>query len=190
MKEKKSYLVRKAIDTVGQIIHQRPYLTFNLKETIEYIVREMQTGHYGAVGVINNDNNLVGMLTERDILRAIFGTHGESDLAHDKRHHKLSVYPETLTAQDVMVRNPICLFEDMPVETALENIKDYGFRFMPVVKREDRTKLTGIVSERELFWHTQEKNRRMMAKQNTLISYFMHHEPYGDGGDIPIDVKW
>jgi len=176
------------VDTVGQIVAERPFLTFHTKESIEHIVREMQNKHHGAVGVTDAEGRLVGLLTERDVLRKIFGSYGESQAAFDERHHKLSIYPETLTAWDVMVPDPVCLFEDMPVENALDNIKEHGFRFMPVVKRNDQGKLTGIVSERELFWHTQEKTRRLVESQNNLLSYFMHHEPYGYGGDVPMDT--
>lgn len=177
------------VDTVGQIVTERPYLTYHTKESIEHIVREMQSQHQGAVGVTNARGLLVGILTERDILRKIFGSHDESQAAFDERYHKLSIYPGTLSAWDVMMPDPVCLLEDMPVENALDEIKRYGFRFMPVVKRSDKGKLTGIVSERELFWHTQEKTRRVMESQNKLLSYFMHHEPYGYGGDLPMDIK-
>ncbi len=179
----------RSVDMVGQIIIERPFLTFHTKQSIEHIVREMQSQHQGAVGVVDAGGRFVGLLTERDILRKIFGSHGESQAAFDERHHKLSIYPETLSAWDVMIPDPVCLYEDMPVEDALDDIKHYGFRFMPVVKRNDKGKLTGIVSERELFWHTQEKTRRVMESQSNLLSYFMHHEPYGYGGNMPMDTK-
>lgn len=178
----------KRVDTVGQIVSDRPYLSFQAQEGIEHIVREMQNQHQGAAGITDIGGRLAGFLTERDILRKIFGAHGESQAAFDDRHHKLSIYPETLSACDVMEPDPVCLFEDMPVENALNDIKRYGFRFMPVVKRNDKSKLTGIVSERELFWHTQEKTRRMIESQNNLLSYLMHHEAYGCGSDILMDT--
>jgi CBS domain-containing protein len=177
----------KRINTVGQIIAERPYLTFYTEESIENIVREMHTQHQGVVGIKDATGRLVGIMTERDILRKIFGVLGESQDDYDERHHSLSIYPEKLTAWDVMVTNPKCLTEDMPVEKALDKIKEYGFRFMPVVKKDNKRKLTGIVSERELFWHTQEKIRRTVKSQESLLSYFMHHESYGGAGGASID---
>lgn len=188
MKHKKDSL-SKRVDTVGQIVSERPFLTFHTKDSIQHIVREMQGKHHGAVGITDATGRFVGLMTERDILRKIFGTHCESQAAFDERHHKMSIYPETLTAWDVMVPNPVCLFEDMPVEEALDNIKELDFRFMPVVKRDDKDTLTGIASERELFWHTQEKTRRMLENQSNLLSYFMHYEPYGCSGDVPMDTS-
>lgn len=169
------------VDTVGQVVAGRPYLTFQITDPIERIVRGMQRRHQGAVCVADAGGRLVGFLTERDILRKIFGRYGESQKDYDERHEKLSIYPESLSAWDVMVPSPVCLYEDVPVEEALSRIQRHGFRFMPVLAEHGQGRAAGIVSERELFWHTLEKQRRMMERKDTLLSYFMHHEPYGIG---------
>lgn len=166
------------VETAGQITAHRPCLTYGTATRIECIVRDMHGSHQGAVGILDASRRLVGLLTERDILRGIFGTHGETRAEYDRRHHKMSIYPESLVARDVMTTNPVCLYEDMPVEEALEQIKQNGFRFMPVVATHDAGKLRGIVSERELFWRTQEKLRRTVKMQESMLSYFIS-EPYG-----------
>lgn len=169
----------KSADTVDGIINGRPYLTFKTTESIEFIVREMHKYHQGAVGVIDDKGRLTGLITEHDILRHIFGTHGESRADFDRRQEALSVMPAELTAADVMTPDPVCLTGDMKVENALDLIKHYGFRFMPVIDIKDRHMITGLVSERELFWYTQEKIQRLMKEKDTCLSYFMGCEPYG-----------
>ena len=180
--EMRDSLSRK-VDTVGEITVNRPLLAFRAEERIEHIVREMFSHHQGAVGITDTNaaGKLVGILTERDILHKIFGAHDETQAQFDVRNQHLNIYPGTLLACDVMTRNPVCLTEDMPVGDALEKIKRHGFRFMPVVKKDDESRLAGIVSERELFWHAQEKLRRTIQAQNSLLQYFVG-DPYGCGG--------
>ncbi len=180
--EMRNSLSRK-VDTVGEITVNRPLLTFRTEERIEHIVREMLNHHQGAVGITdtNASGKLIGLLTERDVLRKIFGSHGETQAQFDARNQHLDVYPGTLLACDVMTRNPVCLTEDTLVGDALEKIKRYGFRFIPVVKKDDESRLAGIVSEREVFWHAQEKLRRTIQTQTQLLQYFVG-DPYGCGG--------
>jgi CBS domain-containing protein len=168
------------VDTVGQITVNRPMLTFRTDDRVEHIVREMIKHHQGAVGITgkNDAGKLKGLMTERDILRKIFGTHEETQAQFDARNHHLDVYPRALLARDVMTHNPLCLTEDMPVGDALEIIKRHGYRYMPVVKSGNKDHLVGLVSERELFWHTQEKMRRTIDNQISLLQYFIS-EPYG-----------
>lgn len=176
--EMRDSLSRK-VDTVGEITVNRTLLTFRAEERIEHIVREMIKHHQGSVGITDTNacGKLVGLLTERDVLHKIFGSHGETQAQFDARNQRLDVYPGTLLACDVMTRDPLCLTEDMLVGEALEKIKFYGFRFMPVVKKDAESKLVGIVSERELFWHTQEKLQRTIRTQSSLLSYFIS-DPY------------
>jgi CBS domain-containing protein len=169
-------------ETVGEITAGRPFLTFPAEGKIEHIVREMIRHSQGVAGIMAPEapGYLAGLLTERDILRKIFGTHSETEAQYDARQQHLSIYPGSLLAQDVMTLNPVCLTEDMPIEKALDKIRKHGFRYMPVVKKDDERIITGIVSERELFWHAQERFNRTIRVQGNLLSYFIH-EPYGAG---------
>jgi CBS domain-containing protein len=180
----------KKIETVGEITANRPFLTFPAEGSIENIVREMIRHRQGVARIIAPEASgcLAGLLTERDILRKIFGTYEETEVQHDERQQHLSIYPGTLLAQDVMIINPVCLTEDMPVEAALEKIKSHGFRYMPVVKKSDEKKIIGIVSERELFWHAQEKCNRTIRAQSNLLSFFIQ-EPYCSASGATVDVS-
>ena len=171
-------------ETVGEITAHRALLTFSAEESMEHVVREMIKHRLGAVGVVEESSEiLVGMLTERDIMRKIFGTHEETQAQYDSRQQHLSIYPVSLMAKDVMTKEPVCLTDNMQIEEALDKIKRYGFRYMPVVKKDDGGEIVGIVSERELFWHAQERFNRTIRTQSNLLSYFIH-EPYGSGATI------
>lgn len=177
-------LLRNA-ETVGEITANRTFLAFDAEEKIEYIVREMINHRQGAVGITSKGSKFIGLLTERDILRKIFGTHNETQAQHDKRQHELSIYPSSLLAKDVMTKAPACLTDNMLVEEALDDIKRHGFRYMPVVSKNDKEKIVGIVSERELFWHAQERFDHTIRTQSSLLSYFIR-EPYGGGANVEV----
>lgn len=181
----------KRADIVADIIKDRSYLYFYTTDSIEHIVHNMQKQHQGAVGIVDGTRRFIGLITERDILRKLFGSEEESDASYQSRQQQLSIYPKELTAWDVVIPNPACLTPDTPIEDALEIIKERGFRFMPVItpvikpnaknakKEQTGKELVGIVSERELFWHTQEKIQRQLRDKDTFLSYFMGHEAYG-----------
>lgn len=170
------------IETVGEIVSGTPYLVFSPSDSIELIVREMQCNQLGVAGIVDHYGRLIGFLTERDILRKIFGVHGETKDEFNERNQHLSIYPKTLTAWDVMVTNPVCLKDSQTIESALDIIVSKGFRFMPVVKAANERQMIGIVSERELFWHAQNKIRQKLDSQTSILSYLMHHEDYGGAG--------
>ncbi len=182
MKVAKDGLTRMA-DTVAEITAGRNLLIFRPEDKIEHIAREMNKHRQGAVGITEDDaaGKLVGLLTERDILRKIFGTDGETQEQFDARNHNLSVYPGTLLAKDVMTINPVCVTGDMRIEDALNKIRSHAFRYMPVLDRQGGNKLIGIVSGRELAWHVHDKLRQTIQTQSGFLSFFIQ-EPYCNGG--------
>ncbi len=92
-------------------------------------VREMNTRRVGAVLVLDGER-LVGVFTERDVLRAV---------------------AEGLTAEavvgDWMTRGPETIEPDQPTEHAAVLMIHGGFRHLPVVAE---AKVVGILSIRDL----------------------------------------
>lgn len=172
------------VDKVGDIINPRTCLVFYPKEKVSDIVEAMHGHHQGAVGVNDASGRFIGMITEREILRRLFQMAPETK--EQQRFADEDKAVMDLTAWDVMIAAPACLSPDTDIEAALSMITDYGYRFMPVIAQDgDRKELVGIVSERELFMHVQEKTRRTLKAKDSLLSYFMHHESYGAGANIP-----
>jgi citrate synthase len=85
----------------------------------------------GSVVVEDARGEVVGILTERDLLKAI------ADSAH----------PTDATVQDWMTPSPVTLPPDGDVTSALDQMMERHFRHIPIV---DGTKLVGIVSFRQL----------------------------------------
>ena len=93
----------------------------------------ISTRRIGAVVVMDADKKLVGILSERDVVKAL-AQQGTKVLE--------------LTAGDIMTRNVTMVDPSTPVDVAME-IMDRGyFRHLPICTKEGE--LLGIVSIRDL----------------------------------------
>ena len=86
----------------------------------------------GGLGVIV-DRELVGIITERDLVRAI----------------AQGADPETDTVADWMADAPDTFSPDVEVEAAARWLLEVGYRHMPVMENGE---LLGIVSIRDILW--------------------------------------
>ena len=104
-------------------------LTVDADVSVEDAVRSMNDRRVGAVLVLDEDR-LVGVFTERDVLRAV--AHG--------------LTPEAVVG-DWMTRGPETIEPDDTAEQAAVLMIHGGFRHLPVV---DDGKVVGILSIRDL----------------------------------------
>lgn len=165
--------------TVGDIARSRRCLTFLPEQFIRVILPAMQRNGAGAAGVVDEEGELIGLLTEREILRRVFA------MATDPLINpgNLGKHIDDLTVAGVMAPQPVTLFEDADIEEALGTMVKQGFRFMPVVSRADPRHLVGIADERELALLVQNRLRdlkRSEAESRSLLAY-LFREPYGAG---------
>jgi CBS domain-containing protein len=101
--------------------------------TLMEAARVMSAGHAGSVLVLQ-DGSLVGIFTERDMLRAM----AESSKADAARVSSVSRW---------MTRDPLTVAPDTRVGEALDQMLSGGFRHLPVVEDDA---LVGVVSMRDL----------------------------------------
>jgi CBS domain-containing protein len=116
--------------TVGDVM-AKDALTVEPSDTIGEAAEKMHEGDVGAVIVVEDMVRIVGIITERDLLRAI---------AQRAR-------PADARVRQWMTTNPVTLDPDTPIEDAAKIMFDRNFRHLPVVK--DGRPL-GIVSLRRL----------------------------------------
>jgi len=96
--------------------------------SITDVVNVLAEKRIGAVLVLDGQENLVGILSERDIVRSLA---------------KSAAATLSLTAGDLMTRNPTTTTPDHSVADAMEIMSDGRFRHLPVVQG---GKLVGLVS--------------------------------------------
>jgi CBS domain-containing protein len=117
-------------------------------DTVRSVVVKMLSRHCGAIPVIDQQHNLIGLVALRDVLIPLFPNLG--DYIHDNVHSRDFAemeegYPGVLKkkVEEVMSRNPLTV---APFTTILEAASYMGmknFRRIPVA---ENGKLLGMVS--------------------------------------------
>jgi FOG: CBS domain len=130
--------------TVRELMAERPRTT-RPTTPLRDAAREMARSRIGALPVVDAEGNLVGMLSERELMRdmlsnkAIFGgttTHHSSGSEHGKR-----------TVRDVMTRQVLCVSPDQPLAEVASLMANKDVERVPVV-REGR--LVGFLSRADI----------------------------------------
>jgi CBS domain-containing protein len=115
---------------LAAILKNRTGKPFSVKPgtTITDVVQMLAEKRIGAVLVLDGQENLVGILSERDIVRSL----AKSDVA-----------TLNMTAGDLMTPGPTTTTPDASVAEAMEIMSDGRFRHLPVM---EAGRLVGLVS--------------------------------------------
>lgn len=113
-------------------VPRRPTLTLERNATVAEAIRAMNERHVG-VALVVHDQKLVGIFTERDVLRKVAGRPVDVDKT---------------PVSKVMTVNPETLPEHASIAYALHHMSVEGYRHIPLLK-EDRTPV-GVVGVRDI----------------------------------------
>jgi len=123
-------------------------VTAKKTDTVRSVVMKMMNRQCGAIPVVEGDNQLVGMVTLRDVLLPLYPNYG--DYIHDNVHSRNFVemedgYSEALgeKVEEIMSQNPLTVAPHDPVLEAASYMGLKNFRRIPVV---DKGRLVGMVS--------------------------------------------
>ena len=123
-------------------------VTAKKTDTVRSVVIKMMNRQCGAIPVVEGHNQLVGMVTLRDVLLPLYPNYG--DYIHDNVHSRNFVemedgYPEALggKVEEIMSQNPLTVAPHDPVLEAASYMGLKNFRRMPVV---DKGTLVGMLS--------------------------------------------
>ncbi len=123
-------------------------VTAKKTDTVRSVVMKMMNRQCGAIPVVEGDNQLVGMVTLRDVLLPLYPNYG--DYIHDNVHSRNFVemedgYSEALgeKVEEIMSQNPLTVAPHDPVLEAASYMGLKNFRRMPVV---DNGTLVGMLS--------------------------------------------
>ncbi len=106
----------------------RDTVTMAPHRTLREIVQTLSEKRIGAVVITGADGEVLGIFSERDLVRAL-GKHGPDVLDDAASRH--------------MTARVVTATEDMTVNQAMERMTDGRFRHIPIV---DNGRLTGLVS--------------------------------------------
>jgi CBS domain-containing protein len=124
--------------TLGEVM-TRDVLTVAPEDTIGEAAQKMTDQGVGAV-VVSDFGRLIGIFTERDLMRAVAGR----------------VHPSEGRVREWMTPDPLTMTEDASVDEAGQAMIERGFRHVPVVAGE---RAVGIVSIRDVAeWRLKERS--------------------------------
>jgi CBS domain-containing protein len=117
------------MDTVGDVM-TRDVLTVEPADSVGEAAEKMVDRSVGAV-VVTDFGRIIGILTERDVLRAV----------------ARRVSPLDARARAWMTPDPITVAPSLPVDEAAKLMLEHNFRHLPVVQE---GRVLGIVSIRDV----------------------------------------
>jgi CBS domain-containing protein len=106
------------------------FITVAPEDTLGEVAERMTTQNVGAV-IVKDYGRLIGILTERDMLRAMAAR----------------VHTSDARVRQWMTADPVTAAPDMNLEDAAQVMLDNGFRHLPVV---DGSTVLGVVSLRRV----------------------------------------
>lgn len=120
-------------------LHPPAPVTVSPNESIEAVVKKMNHRRHGAVCVVDSDDKLIGIFTERDALKRVAA-----------QRVNISVTP----ISEVMTRDPLTMQIDDKLGAILNKMSDAGFRHVPIL---DGDQLVGITTVRGVLNYITEK---------------------------------
>jgi CBS domain-containing protein len=115
--------------TLAEVVRPN-FITVAPEDTLGEVAEKMTTQNVGAV-IVKDHGRLIGILTERDMLRAMAAR----------------VHTSDARVRQWMTADPITASVDMPLDDAAQVMLDNGFRHLPVV---DGQTVLGVVSLRRV----------------------------------------
>jgi len=127
----------RAMATLSEVM-TKDVLTVAPEDTIGEAAEKMTHQGVGAV-VVSDFGRMIGIFTERDLMRAVAGR----------------VHSSEARVREWMTPDPVTMTEDASVEEAGQTMVERGFRHIPVVAGE---RAVGIVSIRDVAeWRLKER---------------------------------
>ena len=108
-------------------------ITVSEGETVRQGVIAMNEAGVGSLAVVDDEGELAGIFTERDVLHAVAG---EADLEEDPISRWMTDYPDSFSP-------------DMEVEEAADWMLATGYRHLPVV---ENGAIIGMASIKDVLW--------------------------------------
>ena len=127
----KAQLEKEVSRTKVREIMQRPVLATTSRASVRDIATQLVGNGFSGMPVTERDGTIVGVITEADIIKAL-----------------VDAKPlETLTAWDIMSKDPTTVDVETPLEEVTKILQEHHIVRVPVT---DRGKLVGIISRSDV----------------------------------------
>ena len=129
-------------------------ISFNLETPISEIAAVIKEKSIGAVPIIDDQNKLIGIVSERDIVTKMVVEARDADLT---------------TAQEIMTKEIISANLDDDLEQTIGVMKSKNIRHMPVADSDG--KLTDFFSIRDFLNAEIKSNQQVSRKHKNVVKY-------------------
>ena len=119
--------------TVSRILDKKGIRIFTIREdaSLKTIIQDLAAQHVGVLVVLNDANEIAGVVSERDVIREL----AKPDMARGK------------TAAEIMTRTVSRCTPEHTESEVMERMAKAGVRHLPV---EHNGKLVGLISARDI----------------------------------------
>ena len=124
----------------AQTIMKKDVVTLRPHDTLDTAIARMVERDITGIPVVNEDNTLAGIITEKDILKYML----EQDPIRPLSDSNLCEH----TVYHAMTAKVVWFEEETPLEKIFECLASHEFRRVPIVDKQ--AKLVGIISRKDL----------------------------------------
>ncbi|MCS7081554.1 MAG: CBS domain-containing protein [Bacteroidetes bacterium] len=123
------------------------------ESTVQEAVEQMARHNVGAVLVLDAHNRLVGIFTERDLLKRVVAPGKD---------------PRATRVREVMTEQVVVAQADEDVDSVVRKMHQLNCRHIPVV---EEGKLVGMISIRNLMWHDLAEKDFVLRQMEEYLYY-------------------
>ena len=143
---------------VDEVMNKAP-ITMQNEQSVADLFAAFQETHLGGFPVLDSNNELYGMVTMQDMERTI------QDM--ERTLHRKDVNLRDLGVWDVATPDPVTVFPDEPIWSAIRKMAPRDLARLPVVARDNTKQLVGLISRSDI---VRAYNVGLMRKQKDQLA--------------------
>lgn len=119
---------------IGEVMNEKP-VTINKSQPLAELYQQFQETHFLGFPVLDEQGKLWGIVTLQDMEKAL---------------SQPAINLRGLHVEDVAVQDPVTVFADEPIWSAIQKMSPRDLARLPVVAREDGKTLLGLISRSDI----------------------------------------
>lgn len=144
-----------------------PVVTVTPDTTFKDAVRVLRRKRVSGLPVVDRDGQLVGIVTEADLLNKVERRDPESYILESRRHRADRAHAAAMDVASAMTREVVSVRPDFPIALAAREMHTRGIKRLPVV--DDGGKVVGIVSRGDLLTVFLRSDREVRAEVKRVL---------------------
>jgi CIC family chloride channel protein len=144
---------------VEEVMNKSP-ITIRSEQSVADLFAAFQENNLGGFPVMSNETELYGMVTMQDMERTIHEM--------ERTLHRKEVNLKDLKVWDVATPDPVTVFPDEPIWSAIKKMGARDLARLPVVSRDNPKKIVGIIRRSNI---VRAYNLGLMRKQNDQLTH-------------------